>query len=97
MKRYYSRLSKEEKSNIKKLYYERYDKSEFNIRIIRLRICFILGYFTSLLIISDMFIRNTEKVGNIIIVITLFLASTFFLVGSIKLKLDVLNKIALKK
>ena len=97
MKKYYQTLNKKQKSKIKEQNKQENQKTNIQVRLTRLLVYAIVGYLFSIFIIVDMFLRNTEKTGSIIIASTLFLASTFFLWGRFKIKLDLLNKIALKK
>ena len=97
MKKYYFKLTKDEQRKIKDEFKKEYKNKELDIRLKRLLAYSIIGYLISILIILEVSFTNAEKTGNLIIAITLFIASTIFIVGRIKIKLDVLNKIALKK
>lgn len=97
MKKYYNTLNKEEKSKIKEMYKEEYQNSELRVRLVRLIIYAIIGYITTIVLCFDAFLKKENFTLNIIIAVTLFIASTIFLIGSITLKQKTLNKIALKK
>lgn len=97
MKKYYNTLDKKKKDEIKKEYQKTYQKTDLNTRLTRLLVYSIIGYITGIAMILEVILTDAEKTGNIIIAITLFIAATVFLVGRIKIKNDVLNKLALKK
>lgn len=96
MKKYYSRLSKEKKKNIKELYKKEYSNSDVQVRLTRLKIYAIIGYLFSLVILAYSFKFEENKIGTIIIAITLMCVSTVYVIGSIIVKRRLLNKLALK-
>lgn len=96
MKKYYSTLSKEEKTKIKDIYKDEYKNSDLKVRLVRLVIYAMIGYITSIVLYIEAFIKNDSKILDIVIATTLFIASTIFLVSSMVLKQKTLNKIALK-
>lgn len=96
MKKYYQTLNKEEKEKIKNIYKEEYKNSDLRVRLVRLIIYAMIGYITSIILIIEAFMDKSNIILNVIIAITLTIASTIFLIGSIILKQKTLNKIALK-
>ncbi len=96
MKKYYSRLSKEKKKNIKELYKKEYGSSDVQTRLVRLKIYAILGYLFSIVMLAYSFKFEDNKIGTIIIAITLICVSTVYVIGSIIVKRRLLNKLALK-
>lgn len=96
MKKYYRTLSKDKKLEIKKQFKKDYKNSELYTRLIRLYIYAAIGYISSIIIFLESLFYETNKMGSIIIAITLFIASTVFLVGNFIIRYNMYNKIALK-
>ncbi len=97
MKKYYQRLNKEEKQKIKNIYNKDYAESEFKIRLTRLLIYAIIAYFFAIVLLIYSFVYHKDLISNIIIASTLLVLGTVYLIGRYIAKLNVLNKIALKK
>ena len=96
MKKYYSTLNKEKRKIINNIYLKEYKKTELNKRLNRLLLFFILGTGFSIYLFVDAFNGEELNISSLISAITLLIASLVFLIGRYKIKLDVLNKIALK-
>ncbi|MBE6154161.1 MAG: hypothetical protein E7163_01100 [Firmicutes bacterium] len=96
MKKYYSTLSNDDKKKIKDIYQKEYKGTDLNKRFIKLFIYFILGSAFSVYLFIDAFSGDKLDIGTLIMAITLLTASLVFLIGRYRIKLDVLNKIALK-
>lgn len=96
MKKYYQRLTKEQKKDINIKYEKEYGNSDLQVRLNRLKVYAGIGYLFGIILLIYTFKFDEPKIGNIIIAITLFVVSTVYLVGRYIIKLNVLNKIALK-
>lgn len=96
MKTYYQTLSKDKKEEIKQIYQKEYAKSDLQIRLTRLKIYSLIGYLFSIIILLYAFKIESNKTGSIILATTLIILATVYLIGSILIKRNVLNKIALK-
>jgi len=96
MKKYYHTLSKQEKKDIKNKYKKEYANSDVQARLLRLKIYSVIGYLFSIVLLVYAFKFESNKVGSIIIAITLIVVSTVYVIGSIIVKNRILNKIALK-
>lgn len=97
MKKYYQRLDKNRKLEIKKIYNKEYAKSDFKVRLNRLMVYAVMAYVFALILLIYSLVYDTDKISNIIIAITLLVLGTIYLIGRYIAKLNVLNKIALKK
>ncbi len=97
MSNYYQTLNKEQKEKIKEEYRKSYQNSELNNRLIRLKIYSIISIIMALLILVLSFIFEDKHITSILTAIVLFIAATMFLIGEYKIKLNLLNKIALKR
>jgi len=96
MKKYYSTLNKKEKKKIKEVYLKEYKKTDLDKRLNRLLVFFVLGTLFSIYLFIDAFRGEKLNISTFISAITLLIASLVFLIGRYKIKLEVLNKIALK-
>ncbi len=97
MKKYYQRLDKDKKQEIKKIYDKEYANSEFKSRLTRLLIYAIVAYVLAFSLLLYSFIYDTDMISNIIMASTLLVLGTIYLGGRYIAKLNVLNKLALKK
>ncbi|MCM1052916.1 MAG: hypothetical protein NC483_02945 [Ruminococcus sp.] len=96
MKKYYQTLSDEEKRKVKNIYERDYGNSDLAARLIRLKFYALISYVCASIILAYSLVFEANKVGSIIIAVTLMVLGTVYFVGSIVIKLDVLNKIALE-
>lgn len=96
MKKYYFTLTKEKRKRVKDQYKKEYEKSDLKVRLLRLYLYAIIGYLSAIILLIYAIKIEEEKTGSIIIAIILILTSTIFLIGSTLIKINVLNKIALK-
>lgn len=97
MKKYYHTLSKDKKLKVKAIYEKDYKNTEFSKYIKKLNIYIISAVIFSCLLFIDAFKDQELNIGSLIIAITLLIASLVFIIGRYIAKLNVLNKIALKK
>ncbi len=95
MQKYYQRLTKEQKKEIKKIYQKEY-KTDINARLSRLSIFSILGFICAIIILVLSFKYEKEHLTSILLAILLFASSLAFILGRTYVKLNLLNKIALK-
>lgn len=96
MKNKYQRMTKTERKNCRKLYYQTTKGKEMHIRLTRLTLTGIVGLLFSLYIIL-----NSSKEGSLnwmmwLISIILIVASIIFIVAALKLKNKNFNEYALK-
>ncbi len=96
MKKYYQTLSTEEKKKIKSIYERDYGNSDLAARLIRLKFYALIAYVCASIILAYSLAFETNKTGSIIIAVTLMILGTVYFFGSIIIKLNVLNKIALE-
>lgn len=96
MKKYYFTLTKEKRKKIKDQYKKEYEKSDLRVRLLRLNLYTVIGYLSAIIILIYTIKIEEEKTGSIIIAVILIIASTIFLIGRSLIKINVLNKIALK-
>ena len=96
MQKYYQTLSKEKKREIKELYKKEYHKTNINTRLIRLLIFSILSIITAIVILILTFKYEKNHITSILLAIILILSSLIFIIGRSYVKLNLLNKIALK-
>lgn len=96
MKKYYYTLSKEKKKEIKEQYKKEYTGSDVAVRLLRLKIYAIIGYLFSIVILAYSFKFEKSQIGSIIMAVTLITVSTVYVIGSIIVKMNLYNKIALK-
>ncbi len=96
MKNKYQRLSKEEKKECQKMYYNTQKGKEMHLRFIRLTIIGIIGLLFSAYIFSTGNIDEPLKWYEYVLILLLVLSSLLFLVGTYKIKQKVLNQFALK-
>jgi len=89
--KYYS-LTKEEKKNLKKEFYETEFGKHIKGRLNRLLLVGFLGILFSIYL----FIDPLNK-WNIVLGIILTMASLIFIIGSYKVRIDKLNKFLIKK
>lgn len=96
MKYYYQTLNSLEKKKIKNLYEQKYGNSDLNKRLLRLKIYAFISYVCAFFILAYSYKFEANQTGSIITSITLFILGTTYFIGSIIIKLNVLNKIALE-
>ena len=96
MQKYYQTLNKENKAKIKILYQKEYYKTPINARLTRLLIFSLLGILCAIAIVILSFKYETKHVTSILIAILLLISSLIFALGRYYVKLNLLNKIALK-
>ena len=96
MQKYYQTLSKEEKQKIKNIYHQEYQKSEINTRFIRLNIYSFAAIFFSIILLILGITNKNERILDIGMAIILLITALSFLLGKHLIKLNLLNKIALK-
>lgn len=96
MKNKYSRLSKEEKQECQKMYYQTEKGKEMHLRLIRLTFTGMLGILVGIFMLGNGIISEKIKWYDYLVSIPLILASIVFLVGAFQIKRKVLNQFALK-
>ncbi len=96
MKNKYQRLSKEEKKECKKAYYNTLKGKEINIRLTRVNLTGIIGILFSLYLYFNSKSNNSLDVLTIVIMVILSLASIIFLIMSFRLRRKCLNEYAVK-
>lgn len=96
MKKYYSTLSREKKKEVKQIFQKEYKNTDLYTRLVRLYIYAGIGFISSIIIFGEAFVYDEKRVESLLIAIPLFIASFIFLIGSIIIKRNTLNKIALK-
>ena len=96
VKKYYQTLNKEQKNKIKEIFKNEYQNTPVNARFSRLLMYSIVGILFSGFMLIEYFVLDNKNIGNIIIGLTLLIASITFLIGRYRIKLRYLNKIALK-
>ena len=96
MQKYYQTLNKEEQAKIKETYQKEYAKSEISIRFTRLNIYIAASIFLSIILIIMGIMDKSERILDFSLAIILCIAATSFFIGKHIIKLNLLNKIALK-
>lgn len=96
MKKYYQTLNKTEKNKVKELYEKKYHNSDLETRLFRLKLYALVSYIFASIILIYSFLYEQNKTGSLIISITLLILGTTYFIGSLIIKLNVLNKIALQ-
>jgi len=96
MQKYYNTLNKEEKRRIKDLYFKKYHNSDLETRLKRLKVYAIISYVFAIFVLISALILDDDLTGSIILSITMFILGTVYMFGSLIVKRNVLNKIALK-
>ena len=96
MKNKYQRMNKEEKKNIKEKYFATEAGKSMSNRLIRLLITGLMGIFFSLYLVYSNYTNDGNSIWQYIMSAILFVASLVFIFGSIKIKIKVLNKYAIK-
>lgn len=96
MKNKYQRMSKEEKKNIQNKYYNSPEGLSMKNRLIRLNITGIMGILFSIYLIYTNITQDGNNIWQYIMAGILFVASIIFIIGSLKIRIKVLNKFAIK-
>lgn len=96
MKNKYQRMSKTEKSETAKKYYNTDQGKAMNNRLTRLLITGIIGILFSAYLVYSNYTEDGNNIWQYIIAGILFIASIIFLIGRYKIKVKVLNKYAIK-
>ncbi len=96
MKNKYQRLSKDEKKECRKMYYNTIKGKEMKLRLTRLFIIGTLGILFAIYIIGNGILTHQIHWYDYFIAIPLFFASIIFLVSSFLIYRKVLNQFALK-
>ncbi len=96
MKKYYQTLNSNAKKEIKEQYKKEYHHSELETRFTRLNIYIVLALISALVLIILSYQYEKNHIYSIIIAIILVMAALTFLIGKYFIKLNILNKIALK-
>ncbi len=96
MKNQYQRMSKDEKKDLKKTYYNCDEGKIMNIRLFRLFLTGTIGILFSLYIITNNYIHYNVDWTTWITSIPLFIASIVFIIASIYLRGKKLNEFAIK-
>lgn len=96
MKKYYNTLNKEQKLEVKALYNKKYSNSDLETRFKRLRIYALVSLIFAIVILVYTFMYEESKLGSIIMAVTLIILAIVYLVGTIIIKQNVLNKVALE-
>ena len=96
MKNKYQRMNKEEKKKLKEKYFSTEDGKNMYNRLIRLIITGIIGILFGLYLIYSNYTNDGNNIWQYIISGVLIIASIIFIIGSIKIRIKVLNKYAIK-
>lgn len=96
MKNKYQRMSKEEKLKVKEKYYATEDGKIMRNRLTRLLIIGIMGIFFGIYLIYSNITEDGNNIWQYIISGVLLIASLVYIISSIKLRIKVLNKFAIK-
>ncbi len=96
MKKYYQTLDKEKKREIKEVYEKEYKKTDVYVRLKRLFVYAIISIITALVIVIISYFYEEEHLTSIIMALILVFMAIVFLIGRFLIKLDLLNRIALK-
>ena len=96
MKNKYQRMNKEQRKNIKDKYFNTEDGKSMYNRLMRLIITGVIGIFFSIYLIYSNYTTDGNNIWQYIMAGILIIASIIFILGSIKIRLKVLNKFALK-
>ncbi len=96
MKKYYQTLKNENKQKIKKEYQKEYQNTELQTRFTRLNIYIILAFLSALILLVLSYKYEDNHVYSIIVAIILILTGLTFIIGKYMIKINLLNKIALK-
>lgn len=97
MQKYYNTLNKEQKNHIKELYNKNYKDTDLQARLKRLKIYAIISYAFAIFVLVSAYLLDDDILGSIIIAVTMFVLGTVYIIGSLIVKRNVLNKIALKE
>lgn len=96
MKNRYQRMTREEKRNCQKQYYETSKGKEMHIRFARLILTGIIGILFSIYIIVNSYIEKNLDWLMWVISGVLLVSSIIFIVGSLQIKKKCLNEFAIK-
>jgi len=96
MKNKYQRLSKEEKKECQKMYFQTKKGKEMRLRLIRLTITGVVGILFSIYILGTGISSQEIKWYDYLVAITLFASSIVFLFGALSVRGKVLNQFALQ-
>lgn len=96
MKKYYQTLNKKEKEKIKELYKKEYSNKEIYARLTRLLVFSCLAIISAIIILVLSFKYEENHITSILLAIILIISSIIFFLGHFYVKLNILNKIALK-
>lgn len=96
MKNKYQRMNKEEKNKIKEKYYATEEGKSMRNRLTRLLITGTIGILFALYLIYSILTNDGNNIWQYVISGILIIASIVFIIGSIKLRIKVLNKYAIK-
>ena len=89
-------MNKEQRKNIKDKYFNTEDGKSMYNRLMRLIITGVIGIFFSIYLIYSNYTTDGNNIWQYIMAGILIIASIIFILGSIKIRLKVLNKFALK-
>ena len=97
MKNKYQRMSKEEKKQCQKFYYNPEKRQEMKVGFLRLKIIGVVGIAFSIFLVVSGYLSNEINWATWVMAGTLFLFSTVFIIGSVVIKGKCLNQYAIKK
>ena len=97
MKNKYQRMSKEEKKQCQKFYYNTEKGHEMKMRFLRLKIIGVVGIAFSIFLVVSGYLSNEINWATWVMAGTLFLFSTVCIICSVVIKGKCLNQYAIKK
>jgi len=96
MKNKYQRMTKKEKKDIQNKYYQTESGKTMKNRLNRLIITGIMGIAFGLFLIYSNITKDGNLLWQYMMAGILIIFSIIFIIGSIKIRIDVLNKYAIK-
>jgi len=96
MKNKYQRMSKQEKKELKETYYKTEEGKSMYNRLTRLLITGSMGILFSIYLIYTNYSKDGNNIWEYLVAAILLIASIIYIISSIKIKIKVLNKFAIK-